>query len=347
MADLSSMTEATGRWEAPGGWSWHFLLEVTTCRPELGDAFAQRRYISETGDTPLIQSGDVGKSKEVSPVNKISLQTAERAKGSHLKLFTGKQLLVTVGRETMGQAGILNTDQQVAINNAVVVISPDEDRILLDFLYYYFLMKLTRSYLKERVVPEQNYASPDSIAEVEVIVPPISVQRRILQRIEALSQGIKRSRDLLATIQADTEAAFRQAVIDIFAPEEVNTWPGRVELSELLDEHINQSLLTYENVCTQLSQSPLKSNLVLPNFVVWALLAHSFGEPRRKNATSSENLSRILLPFPNKDAQQYIANRLDAIRSGRDAMQQQYKQDLQRLDELEQNILERAFQGRV
>jgi restriction endonuclease S subunit len=348
------MTKATGRWETPESWQWCLLPDVTIRKPELGDTFAQLKYISDEGNIPLIQSADVGNSKEISPSNKISLQAAEGDKGSPLKLFTGKQLLVTIARETMGRVSILNTDQQVAINNAVVIISPDENRVLLDFLYYYFLMNLTRSYLKERVAPERTYSKPDIMDEVKVVVPPKQDQQRILQRIEALSLGIETSRHQLVPIRSEIPTIIEQAIINTFTPLRVNNWTGRSTLRELLGDQFaqwpRQIPLSYEHYA-ELDELLSHVNLddrVFPGFLLWSLLAYPFTVNGTRLHENIIAIDRIVdLTFPHKDEQQYIVNRLNAVHATISAMQQHYKDDLHRLDELEQNILQKAFQGRL
>ncbi len=291
----SELIEVPGRWDVPTGWHWYLLSAVTTTGlPELGDTFARKEFISDEGTTPLVQATDVINTKKVLLRNKISLDAAQKSKRSPLKLFKERNLLVTVARDSMGRVGILDTTEKTAINNAVVIISPDERIVLLEFLYYYFLMSLTRSYLRSWVVPEQHYASIEDMGKVKVVVPPVSEQRSILQRIEALSQDIRRSRELLAGMQAE--------------------------------------------------------RLTIPLFQLKSLLAHTAslnGRRRRASTITPENVVTTILPLLREDERRYIVSRRDALQVTVDAMWQEQEQERLRFDELEQSILEKAFQGRL
>jgi type I restriction enzyme S subunit len=238
MARLLSMTEVTGRWEAPRGWHWYQLSDIIkTNLPEIGDRFARQEFISDEGTVPLLQSGDIKNSKVVSSKFNISLEDAQVAKGSDLKLFRGRYLLVTVARETMGRVGILDTDQQTAINNAVSIITPDENVVLLDFLYYYFLMRRTRRYLRETLVPDRPYASRTMMGRVKIPVPPMQEQQHILDRIEALTRDIERSRVLLRRMRENSLAIMRQAVAQFLARTRREQWADKISLGNLIQVH--------------------------------------------------------------------------------------------------------------
>jgi restriction endonuclease S subunit len=349
------LTEVQGRWEVPQGWHWDPLSSVTmTGIPELGHTQAQRDHISDEGTVPLIQSEDVKNIKEIIIRNKI---TQKAVKDYDIKLFTGRKLLVTVARQTMGRVGILNTEEPTAINNAVSIITPNEDVILLDFLYYYFLMERTRAYLKIEIVPDQSYASTTRMGQVQVVVAPMRDQRRILQRIRALLQDIKRCHDLLDTIQVDTLSVINKAITDTFTARRINEWPNRETLQALLGNDSalpsNLPLLTYEHYSrwnNLLSRVTLKDDRILPRFLLWSLLARAItvnGTRLGERNVTRSNLLKAMLLFPDKNEQKHIVNHLAALQDTMHKIQQQQQQDLQRLEQLEQIILEKAFRGKL
>ncbi len=424
MARPPYMTEVSGRWEAPEGWYWYPLSNVIkTDAPEIGDRYARQEFISPEGTVPLIQSGDIKNSKEVPSRYKISLEAAEAAKGRDLKLFSGRKLLVTVARETMGRVGILNTDEQTAINNAVSIISPDENIVLLDFLYYYFLMGRTRRYLQETLVPDRSYASRRMMGRVKVPVPPIREQQSILDRIEALTRDIQRSRALLNRMRDDSLAIMHQAITQFFARTCIRQWADRISLGTLLQVYSGLQLYSGEAAYTnylyigsqkiepltgrlseqktvaqssiherrvrvldkargiilydcgrpkdrqlRLSRATIlqtpqavchtdllplvihEQDQVLPRFLLWSLLAETvtLNGSRLEDITITErNFAQALMPAPGKYEQEYISNHLDGIQDSTSKTLEKQEQDLQRLDELEQNVLERAFRGQL
>ena len=149
-------SEVPGRWPTPADWKWYTLSDVITGgEPEIGNPGAQEKLINDAGTVTIIFSGDLQDTKEIQTSNRITQKDAAR-----LKTFTGRKLLIAAARDTtMGKVGILSKDQTAVINNVVHIITPSEKYILLDFLFYYFLLQQTRTYLKEQIGPKSSYSA--------------------------------------------------------------------------------------------------------------------------------------------------------------------------------------------
>jgi type I restriction enzyme S subunit len=122
-------------------------------------------------------------------------------------MWDKRVLLVAAARENMGRVGIFAGGQPMTINNVVHVLDPSKDVMLLNFLFYYFLLYKTRTYLREELAPgKKTYISPDELGKAEVVVPPLREQQRIVDRIEALIYDLDHCLSLLEKQRDDTSA---------------------------------------------------------------------------------------------------------------------------------------------
>jgi restriction endonuclease S subunit len=223
------------RWTVPDGWQWCSLSDVILGgEPEIGDAKATQALINDAGTIPLIQSGDLKNRKEIQTSNKITQSEAKKL--NHLIRGKKRVILMAAARETMGRVGILDlaAGQTVAANIVVQTITPNEDIILRDFLFYYFLLRHTRNYIQNDLAPGSTYIPPDITATARVIVPPLVEQQRIVERIEALIQDIERYQRLLEKKSEDTLNSFYYAINETFAPTRVKAWINAIQVDKLL-----------------------------------------------------------------------------------------------------------------
>lgn len=420
----SGQAEVPGRWPTPANWRWCTLSDVIiNGKPEPGDARAKENLINDAGTLTIIFSGDLQNTKEIQATNKITLKEAKTLK---LKQFTGRKLLVAGARQTMGRSGILGKGQTATINNVVHIITPDERYILLDFLFYYFLLQQTRSYLQKELAPNSSSISPDIMATAKVVVPSLPEQQRIIDRIEALTYDLEKSRTLLLSQEKATLTVLEQALTEVFSAQRISGWFRVVPIYALLTitspqqrageqayknypyiqteniEPLTGRLLNLENIAannlsenrklyimknaydillyapdklegsfssirkasmlqlegaachtdlfplTILPQNPVS---VLSDFIYWSLVActpTSIGAGIRLgnvNITQTR-LFNSFLPFPsNLHEQMAIVNQLNAVQDAIRKIREKQDEAKERLDQMKQNILEKAFRG--
>lgn len=228
----SGQAEVPGRWPTPASWRWCTLSDVViNGKLESGDARAKENLINDAGTLTIIFSGDLHNTKEILTTQKITLKEATKLK---LKQFPGRKLLVAGARQTMGRVGILDKGQTATINHVVHIIDPDERYMLLDFLFYYFLLQQTRSYLQQELAPNSSSFSSDIMATAQVVVPPLSEQQRIVDRIEALTYDLEKARTLLLAQEQATLIVLEQALTEIFAARRTSEWFCEAPVEALL-----------------------------------------------------------------------------------------------------------------
>lgn len=416
----SKRTEVLGRWPTPAGWKSYILSDVITeDKPETGDAKAQKKLINDAGTVTIIFSGDLQDTKEIRTSNRITQKDADA-----LNPFTGRKLLVAAARETtMGRVGILSRDQTAVINNVVHIITPNEKLILLDFLFYYFLLQQTRTYLQEELAPNSTYIPPEIMATARVVVPPLSEQQRIVERIEALTHDIEKCRTLLRIQREDILTVLEQTLSEAFSLARVKTWSVAIQIRKLLNitasqqkagekayenypyiqikniEQFTGRLLDLKSVresnlpenrpfsvlenahgtmlyasntensqpgrvsILQLNEAACHTDLfplvmlqkssvhVLPDFIYWSLLARTptavdTGMRLGDVKVTKTRLFNAVLPFPaNAHEQTAIVNHLNAVRDTVRKIREKQDEEQQRLDQMKQHILEKAFRG--
>jgi restriction endonuclease S subunit len=203
-------TEVQGRWPTPGHWKWYALSDVLNVDPRTGkrivqgDPPAKKELVNDAGTVPMILSGNLRDTREVHTNNRILQKDVD---SRNLRMWDKRVLLVAAARENMGRVGIFAGGQSMTINNVVHVLDPDKDVMLLDFLFYYFLLDKTRKYLREELAPgKKTYISPEELGEAAVVTPPLREQQRIVDRIEALIYDFDRCLSLLEEQRDDMDA---------------------------------------------------------------------------------------------------------------------------------------------
>jgi len=151
----------------------------------------------EGGNIPWLLSGEVANANIVEAKNSI---TPEGLKGSSAKLFPANSVLVAMYGATAGQVGILRFE--AATNQAVCAILPSDQHIP-EYLYYY-LLHAKPSLVAQAVGNAQPNISQAKIKSLEIPLPPLEEQQRIVAVLDEAFEGLARAR-------AHTEANLQNA----------------------------------------------------------------------------------------------------------------------------------------
>ena len=141
----------------------------------------------EGGNIPWLLSGEVANANIVEAKNSI---TPEGLKGSSAKLFPANSVLVAMYGATAGQVGILRFE--AATNQAVCAILPSDQHIP-EYLYYY-LLHAKPSLVAQAVGNAQPNISQAKIKSLEIPLPPLEEQQRIVAVLDEAFEGLARAR---------------------------------------------------------------------------------------------------------------------------------------------------------
>ncbi len=150
-----------------------------------GTPLKSRKEFYENGNIPWIRSGEVCKKDITDCEFHIS---KEGLNNSSAKLFPKNTVLVAMYGATAGQVGILRFESST--NQAVCGIYPNDD-FIPEFIYYRFL-EGKESLVKQAVGGAQPNISQVKIKNTLIPLPPLSEQKQIVQKLEALSAETKK-----------------------------------------------------------------------------------------------------------------------------------------------------------
>lgn len=237
----SKVTTLLKRWELPSGWTWKPLGAVAYV--EAGYKTLNKSLVDEQGTIPLIMSGDLQNRKTIPISRYITRESYEKIIGKKYdrKQQPGRKLLMAVARDTTrGRIGILEENPAI-FNGVTFAFIPKERQMRLDYLYYYFLMESTQTFIQESLTPgPRTYTNKELFQDkMPIPVPPmeqgdaLALQDQIIDRIEMLTGDAEEGRSQLTSMRARSLEAFSSILAQLFAPERIKDWQ-REPLSNLI-----------------------------------------------------------------------------------------------------------------
>ncbi|HAX96962.1 MAG TPA: hypothetical protein DCY35_10650 [Prolixibacteraceae bacterium] len=122
---------------------------------------------------------------------------------------------------TIGKVSIISDkDPKGIISQALLILRPDNTKMLPEFLKYYFLSRegfnnlVSTSHGSVQV----NIASRDIVESLTLNVPDIPTQRRIADILSSLDDKIELNRQTNATLEAIAQAIFKEWFVDFNFP---------------------------------------------------------------------------------------------------------------------------------
>jgi type I restriction enzyme M protein len=159
-----------------------------------GTPLRSKTEFYEGGTIPWVKSGEVAQGKVTATEEKI---TELGLKQSSAKLFPINTVLVAMYGATAGEVGILKIP--ATTNQAVCGVFPN-DRFIPEFLFY--ALRSLKEEMKQRAGGgAQPNISQQIIRDLEIPLPPLEEQRRIVTEIEGYQQVIDGARQILAAYE--------------------------------------------------------------------------------------------------------------------------------------------------
>jgi len=180
----------------------------------------------EGGDIPWLLSGEVANANIVEAKNFI---TAEGLKGSSAKLFPANSVLVAMYGATAGEVGVLRFE--AATNQAVCAVLPSDQHIP-EYLYYY-LLHAKPSLVAQAVGNAQPNISQAKIKSLEIPLPPLEEQQRIVAVLDDAFEGLARARAHAEANLQNARELFERSAAMIFEESAANDNPQKFLVGEL------------------------------------------------------------------------------------------------------------------
>jgi len=189
--------------ELPQGWAIEKLGDV--CFTTSGGTPSRKIDSYYCGNIPWVKSGELDKGLITKTEEFIS---EEAVKKSSAKIFPKGTLLIALYGATIGKLGFLGV--AAATNQAICGIFKNEV-IELQFLKYYLFNKRNKL-IEQGAGGAQPNISQTILKELDVVIPPLPEQHRIVAKIEELFSSLDKGIENLKTAQAQLKT-YRQAVL--------------------------------------------------------------------------------------------------------------------------------------
>ena len=181
--------------DLPSGWEWKKIGDF--CETSSGGTpLKQHNEYYENGNIPWLRSGEVCQ-KEIFETEMYITQKG--MDNSSAKFFPENSVVVAMYGATAGQVGIVRF--RTTTNQAVCGIFPNE-KYKTEYLYYALLSK-KNELVAQAVGGAQPNISQIKIRNLQIPLPPLSVQKEIVARLDKLSENVKR-----------LEANYKQIIAD-------------------------------------------------------------------------------------------------------------------------------------
>lgn len=156
---------------------WKRVKLSNICSFDNGYAFASSDY--KTEGTPLVRISNIQN-------NGVNLSDAVYIQGEYPERFLIHKgdLLIAMSGATTGKMGVYTTDDKAYLNQRVGKISIIDENILLSGYRNYFIRKQTELILDLAYGAAQPNISGKQILELEIPLPPLPEQERIVSALE-------------------------------------------------------------------------------------------------------------------------------------------------------------------
>jgi type I restriction enzyme S subunit len=189
--------------ELPDTWLLSKLGEL--CFTTSGGTPSRKRDDFYNGNIPWVKSGELSKGLITKTEEYI---TDEAVKNSSAKIFPTGTLLIALYGATIGKLGFLGVD--AATNQAICGIYKN-DFLDLDYLYY-FLYHNKNKLIEQGAGGAQPNISQTILKDLDVSVPPLPEQQRIVAKIEELFSELDKGIETLKTAKQQLKV-YRQSVL--------------------------------------------------------------------------------------------------------------------------------------
>ena len=187
--------------------TWPTKKLVDVCELQRGSEPGSRTYNEKREGIRFIRVADVSKQR-TSPI---------WTTGKNLVICKKDDILMTFD----GSPGVVFRGIEGAISSGIRIIKSKNNKELLDdFLFYVLQTESVQNTVKKYTIGVSIQHASGSILHIEIPLPPLKIQKRIVARIEKLFEKIDKAKELRQKAQEETEQIFLSALQGIFSKTE-------------------------------------------------------------------------------------------------------------------------------
>ena len=190
------------------GWEVKPLGEVARTTAG-GTPKKSNREFYEGGSIPWLVSGEVANSNITEAKNFI---TEAGLKSSSAKIYPRDSVLIAMYGATASEVGILRFE--ACSNQAVCAVLPNPE-YLPEYLYY-CLLNLQSKLAEQAIGNAQPNISQSKIKALEIPIPPLEEQKRIVAVLDAAFEGLTRAKENAETNLQNARDLFESHLTSVF-----------------------------------------------------------------------------------------------------------------------------------
>lgn len=190
--------------QLPKGWQWKKLGEV--CKLKNGYAFKSTEYIKN--GIPIIRISDINDGF-VSPTNAVCIS---ENKDYDVSTVESGDILIAMSGATTGKFGIYHGTEKAYQNQRVGKFQILQQDALDNQFLYYQINALKRQIEKDAYGGAQPNISSSKIEEMQIVLPPLPIQQRIVEKIETLFTQIDAAIHTLNILEQQNKL-YRQTIL--------------------------------------------------------------------------------------------------------------------------------------
>lgn len=188
----------------PKDWKWVKLGEV--CKLKNGFAFKSTEY--KNSGVPVLRISDI-QSGSVRPDNSVRVDARNEYEEY---VVLENDILIAMSGATTGKFGVFKSKEKAYQNQRVGKFQVYDKEVIDNEFLLYQLHGLKRQIEKDAYGGAQPNISSGKIEAMEILLPPISIQKVIVSKIEELFSELDKGIEQLKTAQQQLKT-YRQAVL--------------------------------------------------------------------------------------------------------------------------------------
>ena len=182
------------------GWEYRNIGDKKIMMMTSGGTPSRSNHSFYGGDIPWLKSGELNDNGAIADSEEHI--TEEAIKKSSAKVFPEKTVLLAMYGATAGKLGILS--RPAATNQAVVGMTCDEKYLHYRFLFY-VLTDIRNQIVAQAWGGAQPNLSQTIIKTFQIPLPPLAEQKKIVARLDILSEQIRRLREYQHAVRTDLD----------------------------------------------------------------------------------------------------------------------------------------------
>ena len=193
--------------ELPKGWVWTSLGEIAFKLRSGGTPLKKINEYYENGTIPFVKIEDMSTAGKYL-YNTLTTITGDGLNNSSAWMVPKNSLLYSM----YASYGIPIINKiEVATNQAIIAFIPPKSLVDLDYVYYYLLYVKSSLKTKIRGTTQENL-NAKIVSNIEVPLPPLAEQQRIVNKIEELFTNLDKGIESLEEVKYKLKI-YRQAIL--------------------------------------------------------------------------------------------------------------------------------------